>query len=849
MLTLGETLKRYADERPNDPAILYQSGINFSFSDLERSAAKVRDLFREAGLGPRARVAIAVPDGPVLASSIVAVACNAAALPLDGRLTAREFDELFGPLGVEALITTPDSSPTACDAARKVGAIIFEAALDGKQLSLTRTSDAHGRVTEEGPNPIAVILRTSGTTARQKLVPVTHSYIASMSNRMKGWFDLTPQDRCFCGAPLFYGHGVMGGLLTSLYLGNSVAFNSGDCNFLEALGNTGATWYAAGPTFHHHVMQLARKWQGSAPRLRFVQSAAAFLSDKLRQQIEDFFAVPVIDVYGMSEAGLIAGNGILPSARKAGTVGKPDLTAFGIFGPDGSKLPVGEVGEVRVKGPSVTPGYLLDDAANAAAFKDGWLCTGDLGLLDEEGFLTLKGRLKEMINRGGEKIAPAEVDLTLMKHDAVAEAAAFTVPHPTLGEDIAAAVVLKGAAKASEQELRAFLKAQIAPFKVPRRIHFVSSLPKGGTGKVLRSKLTEQFAPAARTREAAPPETELEANLLAVWERTLERDDIGIDDDFFEVGGDSLASLQMLVEAERLTNKKIADTVLFEAPTIRQLARLIEGGQVSNRPLIIKIQAGEAGERPLFFFDGVFNGAGYYTRDLAVALGRQQPFFSMRPFPLVDGKLPTIEEMVKKYVGLIKSASSGPYRIGGHCNGAVIAFGVARALEDMGETVERLIIVDPISLNARREFRMRAGLSDLVSTISGRDVMTRRVGDMIRVWDNVLLRDYEEYPSDDGRVGSGAADASEELAPLFDEAKVMRRQLTRALAGFIPKRVRAPVVCFVAKESAGSIRHSPDPWRSLCRDFRAITVPGAHLSCITTYGGELARELGAVLNG
>ncbi len=188
-------------------------------------------------------------------------------------------------------------------------------------------------------------------------------------------------------------------------------------------------------------MQLARKRQGPAPRLRFIQSAAAFLPDRLRQQLEDYFGVPVIDVYGMSEAGLIAGNGIEPSARKPGTVGKPDVTAFGIFSPDGLKLPIGEVGEVRVKGPSVTPGYLLDDAANAASFKDGWFCSGDLGSIDEEGFLTLRGRLKEMINRGGEKVAPAEVDLTLTKHEAVSEAAAFTVPHPTLGEDIAAAVI------------------------------------------------------------------------------------------------------------------------------------------------------------------------------------------------------------------------------------------------------------------------------------------------------------------------------------------------------------------------------------------------------------------------
>ena len=371
----------------------------------------------------------------------------------------------------------------------------------------------------------------------------------------------------------------MGGLLTSLYLGSSVAFNSGDCNFLEALVNSGATWYAAGPTFHNNVMQLARTWKGPAPRLRFVQNGGAPVSDRLRQQLEEFFGVPVINAYGMSEAGYIAGNGIQPGERKNGSVGKPDLSAFGIFSPDGTRLPAGEVGEVRVKGPSVTPGYLLDDAANAASFKDGWLCTGDLGSLDDEGFLTLRGRLKEMINRGGEKIAPAEVDLMLTKHDAVSEAAAFTVPHPTLGEDIAAAVVLKADARASEKELRSFLQTQIAPFKVPRRIHFVDVLPKGNTGKVLRAKLSEQFGPSARKQPPAPAETDLEGAILAIWQRALQREDIGIDDDFFEAGGDSLSSLQALLEVERLTNQKIADTILFEAPTVRLLARQVAAGQ------------------------------------------------------------------------------------------------------------------------------------------------------------------------------------------------------------------------------------------------------------------------------
>ncbi|MFZ1991417.1 MAG: AMP-binding protein [Alphaproteobacteria bacterium] len=846
-----DAIKGHAAERPKDPALLVQSGPSISYADLERSADHLRAQFQDVGLGPLSRVAIVLPNGPLLAVSIVAVACNATALPLDGRLTAGELEDLFAGLGIHALITAKEDGQIARETASKLGVAIIEASLEDKQLLLKQISGARAKGIEIGRNSVPVMLRTSGTTARQKLVPVTHDYLATMSYRMQRWFDLTPQDRCFCAAPLYYGQGVMGTLLTSLFLGTSVAFDDPGRNFIEALCSSGATWYAAGPTFHRSVMRLASKWRGKpVHNLRFIQTGAAILADSVKREIEDFFGVPVLDAYGMSEAGLIGSNGVRPEDRKPGTVGKPDLEAVAIFDVDGNRLAAGQVGEVVVKGPGVTPGYLLDDAANAANFKCGWFHTGDLASIDEEGFLSLVGRMKEMINRGGEKIAPAEIDLALMKHEAVSEAAAFSVPHATLGDDVAAAVVLMPGIAVSAQELRVFLREQLAPFKVPRRIHFVEVLPKGETGKVQRSQLTASLAPTFDTESAARPRTELERKLLAVWRRVLNREDIGIDDDFFEAGGDSLSGLQMLLEAEALTNKTIVESILFEAPTIRKLAQMIESERAHELPLIIEIQAGKPNVRPLFFFDGVYDGGGYYTRDLAALLGPQQPFYDLRPFQLTEGKLPTVEEMAKEYVALIKSARpQGPYRIGGHCNGGVMAFAVARQLEDMGETVECLIAVEPLSLNARADLRLQAAFADFVSVMTGGDVAKRRAASLIRTWDRILVRDWQEHPSDDGPRRFGPEEAAEALASLMPEAAVMKRQLTRALAGFVPKSIRAPVVCVVAQQSVGSIRFSPKPWRAICRDFRTITVPGAHLSCITTHARALAQELSAVLDG
>jgi len=288
----------------------------------------------------------------------------------------------------------------------------------------------------------------------------------------------------------------------------------------------------------------------------------------------------VLEHYGSSETAQIASNCPPPGPSKFGTCGIPWPGIMRIAGPDGRPLPAGEHGEILVKGPSVMAGYLNAPEGNRAVFVDCWYRTGDIGSLDADGFLTLHGREREFINRGGEKIAPLEIDQALMRHPQVAQAAAFGVPHPRLGEDAAAAVVLRPGATVTPAELRDFISERLAAFKVPRRITIIDQLPRGITGKVQRKRLAEALR--ENPERSGLSEEGLHASLAQLWKKVLKTDNLSLDDDFFEKGGDSLLAMDLSLELQGLTGRELPESILFEAPTIRDLAKRL--AQEMGRP-------------------------------------------------------------------------------------------------------------------------------------------------------------------------------------------------------------------------------------------------------------------------
>lgn len=499
--SIGAAILRHAESRPDSPAVVATGFDPLSFRDLQGFLARAAARLRESGFDRSARVAVALPSGPDAALAIVATACAAVAVPIDTQLTAPEIEERLAMLRPRAVIVPQEGASAAREVAVDRGLPIITANRErtgklGLNLSGSPLGPAAG-AEEPDAASIAFILQTSGTTARPKLIPFTHGNMLAAAARVQSWFNLTPADRCLSVSPICYSHGLKVTVFAPLISGGSAAFprSPSSLDIDEWLGALKPTWYSAGPTLHRFMLDKTKPLSDvrSIHSLRFVVSGGAPLTPEVREGLSATLGVPVLEHYGSSEAAQISANLPPPGPFKPGTCGVPAKGTVKIVTESGGEVSPGELGEILLGGPSVTSGYLDVPELNRVSFVEGWFRTGDIGSLDADGFLTLHGRKTEMINRGGEKISPAEVDDALQRHPAVAEAAAFAVPHPRLGEDVAAAVVLREGEMVTSLKLREFLLPSLAQFKIPRRIVFVDRLPKGATGKVQRQRLAEGF--------------------------------------------------------------------------------------------------------------------------------------------------------------------------------------------------------------------------------------------------------------------------------------------------------------------------------------------------------------------
>ena len=508
---------------PDSAALLSPRRLLLNSSELRRDieARGSQGLLR-AGIARGDAIAIALPDGPEMLLASLAAVSIATCAPLNPSFCEAEFEFYLSSLGVRALIAEPGSPAVA--AAQRLGIPLFQpSGLLGAAAATRTYSEA------------ALLLHTSATTGKPKLVPLSAANLSAMIDATCGALELSSDDRFLSMMPLFHLQGLLS-CWAQWRAGGSVVVTAGfeAREFPSWIEEYRPTWYTAGPTLHGAILSLTGD-SFRPGRLRLVRSLGAPLHQTLLEQLEASLGIPVIEGYGLTEAGLLTSNPL--RQRKPGSVGRSAGAEIAIIG-----------GEIVVRGPSVFAGYANDPEANREAFREGWFRSGDLGRIDSEGFLYVTGRIKEMINRGGEKILPLEVDITLAAHPSVAEAVTFGIPHPTLGEDVAAAVVLRPGRSVGESELRQFASGRLAPFKVPRRILFLETIPRGATGKPLRGLLTEQYAPAAAA--PLPPADALERRLAAIWAEMLNLAEIGITDDFFALGGDSLLAVHMLLRVE-----------------------------------------------------------------------------------------------------------------------------------------------------------------------------------------------------------------------------------------------------------------------------------------------------------
>jgi acyl-CoA synthetase (AMP-forming)/AMP-acid ligase II len=479
--------------------VVPEQDLRISYGRLRDQVQTLAASLSAAGVARGDRVGMALPNGlPTIVSFLAASEIGTAA-PLNPGYKEEEFRFYLEDTNARVLLLPREG---ADEARRAAGDTVRVLTVDMDEQGAVRLEGAPAGPPVPSPaaNDVALILHTSGSTGRPKRVPLSHANLTISTGNVARWYALTPEDVSLCVMPLFHVHGLVASTLATLATGGTIVVPAkfSPLSFWRIARDYGATWYSAVPTIHQ--LLLARAEPGARPagaeRLRFIRSCSASLPPQVMHDLEAAFGAPVLEAYGMTEAAhQMASNPLPPGARLAGSVGPGTEVRISIMDEKGQHLPAGTRGEVVIQGPNVITGYENNPEANATSFVDGWFRTGDQGVLDANGYLTLVGRLKELINRGGEKISPREIDEVLLTHPAIAEAVCFGVPHKTWGEEVAAAVVLKG--DATEQDLLAFCKDQLADYKRPKQIHITTAIPRTATGKIQRRVVAEAFAPQA----------------------------------------------------------------------------------------------------------------------------------------------------------------------------------------------------------------------------------------------------------------------------------------------------------------------------------------------------------------
>lgn len=474
--------------------------------DLSQRALheQVRDTvaaLNRFGIGRSDRVAIVLNNGPEMATIFIGISAGAAAAPLNPSYKEAEFAFYMEDLRAKALVIAEGDKTPARIAAAKLGipVITLRPGADaGAYRLIGPSANAPTLPGPAEPDDIALILHTSGTTSRPKIVPLSQRNIARSATNIATTLHLAKSDRGLIIMPLFHIHGLMAGLLAPLsahgYVSCTRGFNA--VKFFGWMDEVHPTWYTAVPTMHQAILMRATQNRQIIARnpLRFMRSSSSSMPMAVIHELERTFGAPLIEAYGMTEAAhQMASNPLPPGTRRPGSVGQPAGPEVAIMSETGELLAPNVPGEIVIRGANVTLGYENNPKANAESFTNGWFRTGDLGTLDDDGYLSISGRIKEIINRGGEKISPREVDDVLMEHPAVAQAVTFAIPHDKLGEEVGAAIVCREGATTTAKEIREFVSAKIAAFKVPRQVLILDEIPKGATGKIQRIGLAAKL--------------------------------------------------------------------------------------------------------------------------------------------------------------------------------------------------------------------------------------------------------------------------------------------------------------------------------------------------------------------
>ncbi len=713
--TMYDVVRHWADKTPHRPALLQHETEPTSYGALLRSIDDVGATLNSWGFGRNDRIAIVHPGGRDMAAAVLGIWSYATPVPMNPDNTLGEFAIQLRDMRVKAIAIVADMDTPARRAALDLDLPILDLQPDKNgtvKLTATTRAEAHSEANAgpAHPDDIVTIIATSGTTSHSKIVPIRHRQLIARNTLAARDLGLNNQDRGLNMLRLYHSGGLGQGISMPLIAGSSVAVLTDFSvdGIFAALDKEQVTWCAASYAVYHaihpHLETYRPTVERIASRLRFMRSGTGPLNTAVAEEVEAAFDVPIVVTYGTSEAGASSGDSADHPRPDRNSVGKPLHSGVAIIDGTGTRLPQGATGEIAVRGPTVFDGYENDDAANRIAFIEDWFRTGDFGYIDDDGYLFITGRIKEMINRGGQNITPIEIDDALLDHPDIIAASAFPIPHPTLGEDVAAAVVTRDGSPLDQGALSQFLRNRLADYKLPRQVFFTAEIPKGPTGKVQRHKLADVFsttpdAPAATASNRKP--TPLERQLQALWAAALGRDHVGLHDDYFLLGGDSLQAVELFLRIEKSLSRQLPRSVLLEARTVAEMAKRIE----SSVPIRCLVPIQPKGTRPIFFCVHGISGQVLSFRDLARHLGTDQPFYGIQSVGLdgVETPLTRIEDMAARYLAEIRQIQpTGPYYFGGYSMGGRIACEMARRLRAAGEVVGLFALLDSGSGHGRR---------------------------------------------------------------------------------------------------------------------------------------------------
>ena len=885
--TVSSRFHEMARQRSGSVAIAVPGSGEITFAELIAESEIRALVLDDLGVRRNDRVGILLPNNPATITTLIGITSRATAAPLNPAYGAAEFEFYLADLNVKALMIDSALDSVARRVAKDRGIPVidvapFAAGSAGFSALPNKRNEAVLASNPAQIDDIALVLHTSGTTSRAKIVPLTHRNILSSTENIIRTLRLSDADRCLTIMPLFHIHGIMVTISALLAGGRVCPVVFDPQRFFKSFEGFQPTWYSAVPTMHQAILRIASSHSESVAnsRLRFIRSSSAALPVRVKAELEKVFDVPVIEAYGMTEAAhQMASNPLPPKERKSGSVGTAAGPQVAVMDSQGQLLSGGQTGEIVIRGANVFQGYENNGRESAQTFAAGWFRTGDQGYLDAQGYLFLTGRLKDIINRGGEKISPAEVDEVLLNHSAIEQAITFPVPHSTLGEDVAAAVVLRQGARLSEKEIRKYVAVRMSGFKVPQRVLIVGEIPKGPTGKVQRRKVAEKLglldASATKLKTDstyAVSAGTLESQLVQLWEELLQVRSIGVHDNFFELGGDSLLAVQMILRAEQLVGKRVSLATLFAGPTVSQLCHAIDSDRLAGASSLMLEFNSSGTQPPLFFLHGDIMGGGFFSLNLAQSLGSNRPLYVLSPHGLNGESIPrSVEEMAASYLEIIRTVKpKGPYLLSGYCKGGVVAFEMARQLDQQGEAVASVLMIAASgwkkryrSLRVMTKFiafwkalnedqrlelfnkgRYRFPFSEELQRYYLRrlaEFRTMRFREQLKWVVNKFRKEIQKPTS----VSLSEKKIDFEEAINQTQFQILDLGHTRALEAHAPRPYSGKVVLLWPREDRMRLA---EEWKRVAPTIEIHRVPGSHTDCVTTHVTSLGKCMKAWLD-